>query len=181
MSTTLALALAGGLGASTVLLTLVWVLHRRLRIVRQLSFPLSLAAIVVGLRVFLTLSQETFASADAYEKLDGALTWLLLLLPVVLVVKIVGLYYFDIYLLGRGYRLPALLPKVAVATAYIIATFFTLNQAFPEADFGPLLATSAVTSLVLGLALQPILGNFFAGLVISVERPFRIGNRVVDQ
>jgi hypothetical protein len=43
-------------------------------------------------------------------------------------------------------------------------------------SIAPLLATSAVTSLVLGLALQPILGNFFAGLVISVERPFRIND-----
>src|SRR5262249_21345195 len=50
-------------------------------------------------------------------------------------------------------------------------------------DVGPLLATSAVTSLVLGLALQPILANFFAGLVISVERPFRINDwiQVGDQ
>ena len=43
-------------------------------------------------------------------------------------------------------------------------------------SIAPLVATSAVTSLVLGLALQPILGNFFAGLVIAVERPFRIND-----
>ncbi|MES1210841.1 MAG: mechanosensitive ion channel domain-containing protein, partial [Acidobacteriota bacterium] len=43
-------------------------------------------------------------------------------------------------------------------------------------DVTPLVATSAVTSLVLGLALQPILSNFFAGLVLSVERPFRIND-----
>ena len=29
---------------------------------------------------------------------------------------------------------------------------------------------------MLGLALQPILGNFFAGLVISIEKPFRIND-----
>ncbi len=33
-----------------------------------------------------------------------------------------------------------------------------------------------MTSLVLGLALQPILGNFFAGLVISIEKPFRLND-----
>ena len=170
-------ALAGGIGTSAVLLTLVWVLHRRLRVVRQLSFALGLASIAAGLRVFLTLSAlggapETIAGTE----LGNALTWLLLLLVVVLVLKILGLYFFDVYLRSRGLRLPPLLPKVAFATAYILAAFITLKQAFPDTDFGPLLATSAVTSLVLGLALQPILGNFFAGLVISVERPFRIND-----
>ena len=33
-----------------------------------------------------------------------------------------------------------------------------------------------MTSLVLGLALQPILGNFFAGVVLSLEQPFRIND-----
>jgi hypothetical protein len=45
---------------------------------------------------------------------------------------------------------------------------------FPDLSLGPLLATSAVTSLVLGLALQPILGNLFAGIVITLEKPFRL-------
>ena len=49
-------------------------------------------------------------------------------------------------------------------------------MSFPKLDVTALIATSAVTSLVLGLALQPILGNFFAGLVISIEKPFRIND-----
>jgi len=57
-----------------------------------------------------------------------------------------------------------------------VAAFITLRVTFPKLELGGLIATSAVTSLVLGLALQPILSNFFAGLVISVERPFRIND-----
>ena len=53
--------------------------------------------------------------------------------------------------------------------------------AFPGLNIGPLLASGAVTSLVLGLALQPILGNFFSGLVISLERPFRIDDWIEYQ
>lgn len=174
------LALTAGIATAGALLSLVWALHRRLRVVRQLSFALGLASVAAGLRVFLSLSGETWGALapEEFGKLDNALTWLLSLLVVALVLKLVGLYFFDIYLQGRGLRLPPLLPKVAFATAYVIAAFITLKQAFPERDFGPLLATSAVTSLVLGLALQPILGNFFAGLVISVERPFRINDWV---
>ena len=37
------------------------------------------------------------------------------------------------------------------------------------------LTTSAVGAVVVGFALQDTLGNFFAGLAIQVEKPFRIG------
>ncbi len=43
-------------------------------------------------------------------------------------------------------------------------------------DLGSLVATSAVLSLVLGLALQDTLGNLFAGLSIQMERPFQVGD-----
>ena len=42
----------------------------------------------------------------------------------------------------------------------------------------PLLATSAVFSLVLGLALQDTLGNLFSGVALQLERPFNIGDWV---
>jgi hypothetical protein len=70
-----------------------------------------------------------------------------------------------------------------MAAVYLISALVTLRLTIPGFDVRPLLATSAITSLVLGLALQPILGNFFAGLVISIEKPFRINDwiRVGDQ
>ena len=89
----------------------------------------------------------------------------------------IGLYYFEIYLHAkRGMRLPPLLIGVSFLVAYLVVGLLIFRVAFPDVGIAPLLATSAVTSLVLGLALQPILGNFFAGLVITVERPFRIND-----
>lgn len=46
-------------------------------------------------------------------------------------------------------------------------------------DVTGLLATSAVATLVLGLALQTTLGNLFAGLALELERPLRVGDIVV--
>jgi small-conductance mechanosensitive channel/CRP-like cAMP-binding protein len=43
-------------------------------------------------------------------------------------------------------------------------------------DLTSLLATSAILSVVLGLALQDTLGNLFAGLSIQLERPFEVGD-----
>ena len=43
---------------------------------------------------------------------------------------------------------------------------------------GGLIAGSAFTAVVLGLAAQQTLGNVFAGLVLLTARPFRVGERV---
>lgn len=43
---------------------------------------------------------------------------------------------------------------------------------------GSLLAGSAFTAVVLGLAAQQTLGNLFAGMVLLTARPFRVGERV---
>lgn len=174
-------ALAAGLGTSVVLLTLIGVLRRRLRIVRELSIPLSLGAIAGGVKVFLTLAGEEYGglAVRGGRTLDEILTWLLLLLIFVLAVKLLGLYFFEIQLQSKGVQLPTMLPKVAYFISYFVVAVITLKMVMPELDLGPLLATSAVTSLVLGLALQPILGNLFAGLVISLERPFRINDWIL--
>jgi len=45
-------------------------------------------------------------------------------------------------------------------------------------QMGAVLATSAVFSLVLGLALQDTLGNLFSGVALQIDRPFQIGDWV---
>lgn len=56
-------------------------------------------------------------------------------------------------------------------TAWIAATVF-------EFQLAPLLATSAVVSLVLGLAIQDTLGNLFAGIAMQFDKPYEIGDWV---
>jgi CRP-like cAMP-binding protein len=45
-----------------------------------------------------------------------------------------------------------------------------------QIDLGGLLATSAILSVVIGLALQETLGNLFAGLSLQLEPPFSTGD-----
>jgi small-conductance mechanosensitive channel len=47
-----------------------------------------------------------------------------------------------------------------------------------QANAGTLIAGSAFTAVVLGLAAQQTLGNLFAGMVLLTARPFRVGERV---
>ena len=96
-------------------------------------------------------------------------------LAAITILRIIGLYVFDIHFRAhRGVQLPPLLAPATQGAAYLLTAFVLLRVWFPDLSLGPLLATSAVTSLVLGLALQPILGNLFAGIVISLEKPFRL-------
>ena len=46
---------------------------------------------------------------------------------------------------------------------------------------GPLLATSAMFSLVLGLALQDTLGNLFAGVALQLDKPYELGDWIEVQ
>ncbi|HKI03361.1 MAG TPA: mechanosensitive ion channel domain-containing protein [Thermoanaerobaculia bacterium] len=173
------LALLGSVGTLSLLIVIVAALQRRFFWVRQLAFPLYVAAAVAALEVF-TLLDPGYRPAA----LARVFNWALLFLGLITVFRLLGLYLFDVHLAGqKGLRLPPLLPAVAMFLVYLVTAFVTLRLAFPKLDVAPLIATSAVTSLVLGLALQPILGNFFAGLVISVEKPFRINDwiRVGDQ
>lgn len=61
---------------------------------------------------------------------------------------------------------------------FLLATAFALVLANEVLGVSvlPLLATSAVLSLVLGLALQDTLGNLLTGIALQIDKPFRIGD-----
>ena len=49
---------------------------------------------------------------------------------------------------------------------------------YTQGAFGWILTSFSVIGIVIGLSLQDILKNFFAGLWVLVERPFRIGDTI---
>lgn len=58
-----------------------------------------------------------------------------------------------------------------LALAGIVA--FVFNQALTS-----LLATSGLMAMVIGLAVQANIANVFSGIVLNIERPFRVGDKV---
>ncbi|MFL6235972.1 MAG: mechanosensitive ion channel domain-containing protein [Thermoanaerobaculia bacterium] len=173
------LAVLGSVAVLSLLILMIAALQKRFFWVRQLAFPLYVAAGVATLEIF-----TRFQPAYQPEALARVLGWAWLFLGLITLFRLLGLYLFDVQLTAkRELRLPPMLPAVAMTLVYLVTAFITLRLTFPKLDVTALVATSAVTSLVLGLALQPILGNFFAGLVISIERPYRINDwiKVGDQ
>jgi MscS family membrane protein len=57
-----------------------------------------------------------------------------------------------------------------VAAILILATF--------EIDITPFLAGAGIAGLAIALAAQDILSNFFGGALITVDKPFKVGDRI---
>ncbi len=76
-----------------------------------------------------------------------------------------------------GVETPKILRDLVDGILFVLALLVIL-QATLAIDLSAVLASSAVISLVLGLALQETLGNLFAGLSLQAERPFGEGDWV---
>ena len=76
-----------------------------------------------------------------------------------------------------GREAPALIRLVVSIVGYA-ALFVLVFRIILGRDLSPLLATSAVLSIVLGLALQDTLGNFFAGVSLHIDEPYQIGDAI---
>jgi small-conductance mechanosensitive channel len=70
---------------------------------------------------------------------------------------------------------PLLLINLLTLVLTVIMGGWILAEVF-AVNLGPLLATSAIFSLVLGLALQDTLGNLFAGVAMQFDKPYEIGD-----
>jgi len=72
-----------------------------------------------------------------------------------------------------------LLPILEIAARYLIwFVAILLILANFKIDITPLLAGAGIGALALALAAQDILSNFLGGAIITMDKPFRIGDRV---
>ena len=74
---------------------------------------------------------------------------------------------------ARGASLGFLCTVVGYSVVLLLV-LSTLNV-----PLGGLLLGGAITGVVLGIAAQQTLGNFFAGLVLLINRPFTVGEHIV--
>ncbi len=77
----------------------------------------------------------------------------------------------------KGREAPALLrfllSIIVYSFLFVLIFHFVLMM-----ELSGVLATSAVVSVILGLALQDTLQNFFAGVSLHIEQPFHIGDAI---
>ena len=80
--------------------------------------------------------------------------------------------------LGRRPRESKLVQDLLAALIYAAAAFAIIAYVF-NLPLKGLLATSGVVAIVIGLALQNSLGDVFSGIVLNIERPYRVGDWII--
>jgi small-conductance mechanosensitive channel len=114
-------------------------------------------------------------AADRQLALVRLATFGLLLVVTLFFSRFVGLWFrgADLDATGRPGQ-PSLIAKAARVTVILVGALFALQNA--GFQIAPLVTALGVGSLAIGLALQPTLSNFFAGIYLSTSKPIRVGD-----
>lgn len=75
--------------------------------------------------------------------------------------------------------LQLLLRKSALITTWIFGIVLACVVAFPGLRLGDIIATLGLGSVAVGFAFQDIFKNFLSGILILIQRPFRIDDQII--
>jgi small-conductance mechanosensitive channel/CRP-like cAMP-binding protein len=140
---------------------------------RHLTNPLYLLAFSAGAAAFLR-TNPTLASPTVARYYHA----LLLFSMAYLAIKLGDLLLVDFFIARRRKFLPPSILRELISVILYCVALLIIMATVLHINLMPLLATSAVLSLVAGLALQETLSNFFAGVTLATERPFTPGEWV---
>lgn len=94
-----------------------------------------------------------------------------------LVVRAFNVLIFGlVFRFRRGFEAPTLVRNIFSIVAFTALFLVIFAIMFPDVNLGALFTTSAIFGVILGLALQDTLGNFFAGISLQADRPFQVGD-----
>lgn len=141
-------------------------------LLRRLRLPARVLVVLVGFHALLAMRQ--IHNAGVAQGL--AITELLLVAYLIIeTIETMVLHYW----LGErhGVQVPNVVRHLILIITYTVAAL-SIVGGVTGINVAPLLATSTVVTVVVGLALQDTLGNLFAGLALSMDRPFKLGDWV---
>lgn len=126
--------------------------------------------------LLIALTIKTFINLINFDKYEEILDFLIVFNVIHLLVETLRVFLVDYYLLKvKRLKIPILLLDIVIIIIYALV-LLTLLSTFFHVDIAPFIATSAVLSMIIGLALQDTLSNIFAGLAMQIDHPFGIGN-----
>jgi small-conductance mechanosensitive channel len=145
--------------------------HKNLKkLFRELSITYVIYVVVWALQ-FLILHQWSMLQ-PVYHYFGIAA----LILGSILFVRAIKILVFEyLFLNSMTVGVPVLLVNLVTLILSIFIAAWLSTSVF-GVRWAPLLATSAIISVVLGLALQDTLGNLFAGVALQFDKPYEIGD-----
>ena len=146
------------------------VMRRVWKVTFRVTFHL--LAIVVGLLAGIGVSSWRTSAALGLQRHLSALALLLAAFPVI---TLVNRLLWKRTGRGAGTDAPRVLADTTTILVWLAAVLLVLQYVYGVRVPG-LLAGSGVVALIIGLALQTLLGNLLAGMALHFERPFRTGD-----
>jgi small-conductance mechanosensitive channel len=141
-------------------------------ILKKLSRPVLLIVFFIG--IYTALVSLSFYE-DYYFWVDGVFFVIITLLIAVLISNIISILMLGYLKVRRGFeRTPGLLNKALSVIVFIIAIIVILG--YFKVDITPMIAGVGLGAVVIGLALQSTLNNFFAGVHILSDKPVGVGD-----
>lgn len=148
-------------------------LDQRHRFLRFLVFSIT--------AVILYFSFEVCKGVESWPVVAAYCALFALIFEALLIIQLAQIYLY-LYLFFNNLKkgVPRLVANMFTLIFATIVVCFIFSYVFGF-KIAPLLATSAVFTVILGLALQDTLGHLFSGLSLQFEKPFSIGDWVEVQ
>ncbi len=125
---------------------------------------------------YLGLRQANIEPAESLNRISSYIGLLAIISGATVFVKTTRILVFEYLFLGHMREgVPLLLVNLSTLLMSMVIAAWMATEIF-GVQLAPLLATSAVLSLVMGLALQDTLGNLFAGVAMQFDKPYGIGD-----
>jgi small-conductance mechanosensitive channel/CRP-like cAMP-binding protein len=159
-------------------------MKRRLQKNKVVLFSVATALVILAIYLIFRfdhgireLLKTQMGLASRTETIMGVLRLVSFAVLAYLAVRALNALIFGlIFRFRRGFEAPTLVRNIFSIIAFTALFFLIFTLIFPDANLGAVFTTSAIFGVILGLALQDTLGNFFAGISLQADRPFQVGD-----
>ncbi len=156
----------------SILVLLILRATRQSKAVRQsIKLPL------IFIFLLLTFYDVFFAFGISIPKSIERYYYALLYFSIAILFIRLSIYLFYGVFLPRvkKYRAPRLLEEITGVVLFVLAAILIIQNTL-NIQLTTVLATSAIITVVIGLALQETLGNLFAGLALQLDPAYKVGD-----
>ncbi len=159
-----------------LLIMLLYLLTRKKTYFLKLKSFLPFLLLLFLFNLLLSLLKSGWVSHLFYsENLVSFLEICSLFFTLVLSIKTLIFLIFDFIFEKKQIKYPRLIKDVVVIILYIIGILLIAKYYF-NIELTVVLASSAVLTVVVGFALQDILGDLFSGIALNLEESLKIGD-----